>query len=254
MVDFVENGIDYLELVNSIDAKRVMIKEFWSINKSERFYGLRHDVDHDINIALEMAEFEYENDIQATYFLLHTAGYFDYSQEFADKCKKLVELGHDVGLHNNVLTVWLTKGGTIKDIIERPLNFLREKGMEITGTSCHGDPLCYKEKCLNYEIWKEFDKSSVMKDSDMAHNLKIEKVSLGDVGLKYEAYFLKYDAYLSDTGHHWIGTITDERGTMFENAAMQAPQNIGLKVITEFNEMEIGFFHVLLHPIWWVKK
>ena len=247
---FEKGGIDYLEIVNSIDAKRVMIKEFGSINKSERFYCLRHDVDYDINKALELAEYEHENDIRATYFLLHTADYFDYSQEFAGKCKKLVELGHDIGFHNNVLTVWVTGGGSIKEIIEKPLGFMRENGIEVVGTSCHGDSMCYTKRYLNYEVWKEFDEKRVM---GCSHGMP--QLSLGNVGFKYEAYFLDYDAYFSDSGSNWIGIIIDKSSPkMFEKVALYSPQNIGLKVIDEFNEMETGFLQVLLHPIWWGKK
>src|SRR5690606_22479204 len=72
---------------------------------SPDFVALRHDVDYDIDVALEMAHIEHDLGYRSTYYLLHTAPYWN-DAEFIDKSLKLQEYGHEVGLHVNVLAEW----------------------------------------------------------------------------------------------------------------------------------------------------
>ena len=67
--------------------------------------ALRHDIDHDLDLALEMAHHEHERGIQATYFLLHTTDYWN-DPRFAQRCAQLQAYGHEIGLHLNLLTEW----------------------------------------------------------------------------------------------------------------------------------------------------
>jgi hypothetical protein len=64
------------------------------------FFILRHDVDYSTNAALEMAEQESARGIRATYFLLPNGPYYNLlDPEHAGVPRRLVELGHEVGLH-----------------------------------------------------------------------------------------------------------------------------------------------------------
>ena len=67
--------------------------------------ALRHDIDHDLDLALEMAHHEHERGIRATYFLLHTCDYWN-DPRFTQKCAQLQDYGHEIGLHLNLLTEW----------------------------------------------------------------------------------------------------------------------------------------------------
>jgi len=67
---------EYLEFVGSIEAKITTVPY---APQEKRALWIRHDVDKSLDHALRLAEYEYRNNIQSTYFLLHTNDYFDYS-------------------------------------------------------------------------------------------------------------------------------------------------------------------------------
>jgi hypothetical protein len=69
----------------------------------EPFCILRHDVDYSPRAALRLAEQEAGRGIAATYFLLAGTSYYNLlAPEHAGFARRLVELGHEVGLHYDV--------------------------------------------------------------------------------------------------------------------------------------------------------
>ena len=61
---------------------------------------LRHDVDKNVHLALEMARMEHQWGIRATYFfLLRGALYNILESQTADAIRQIFELGHKIGLH-----------------------------------------------------------------------------------------------------------------------------------------------------------
>ncbi|HQN10241.1 MAG TPA: hypothetical protein PK569_21980, partial [Thermoanaerobaculia bacterium] len=61
---------------------------------------LRHDVDHSLRLACEMARVEARNGIRSTYFVqLHSDLYAAATSTGAAMLRELVALGHEVGLH-----------------------------------------------------------------------------------------------------------------------------------------------------------
>ena len=68
-----------------------------------RFFLLRHDIDYSLESALQMAQHEAERGIRATYFLLLSSENYNLlSGEASLFPRKLIELGHEVGLHYDV--------------------------------------------------------------------------------------------------------------------------------------------------------
>lgn len=263
-----QHNISYIDLLKTIDAKFIAMREAKN-NPKERICCLRHDVDNSLDSALIMAELEYKNSISSTYFLLHTAGYFDYSIKLRDACKQLLELGHEVGLHNDAISVWLNTKENIKDIIEKPLNFLRDVGAEIVGTASHGPGNAVSEGFINYIIWKEADTSIHSKASIVEFKIRLEenkayfgnniidRYYLSDFGLLYEACFFKYDAYLADSGSTFVGLETGDeyiklrRESKITNEEVRTSLNFGVGVIDKFNKYEKGLLQCLFHPCWW---
>jgi len=250
------DNIDYVEFLKSLLDKNVDILTFREFvlggKKNKKNILLRHDIDYDVKSAMEIAKIENKLGFRSTFFLLPpgsgTPPYFDYSKKFINKCKKIRGLGHDLGLHNNAFTNYLNTNQDLKAILKKPLDFLRENGIEICGTSCHGDPLCYSEKYYNYEIWKEFDPSK----NEQLNKREIDKVSLNDVGLLYEANFIDYDFYLSDSGGKWRGTVINKKTPKyFESTLARSKENIGIRVVSEFKRADNGVFQILTHPCWW---
>ncbi len=217
--------------------------------------ALRHDVDHDLDLALELAFFEQQHGARASYYLLHTAGYWQ-DPRLIDKCLQLQDLGHEVGLHFNFLTEWLAArvqniGTALREIIAP----LKEAGVKIHGVSTHGDPACYEKGFINYWCFSELrpeDPRTTERDRNAegildsgatrridypnAHSLtrsdgsKLDlwSVSLRDAGFDYEALHIPFDRYYSDSGGHWRYT-----GDPLEQTCDE------------------GRIQVLMHPVHW---
>jgi len=239
------NGENYFDLIRMIDGKHITLEDQASgIVIDRRYYAIRHDVDHDIDHALAFARGEQAEGIKATYFLLPTAPYFDYSERFHDQLLELQEMGHNIGYHTAAITEWINGGkkAEIKDIIMKPLEFLRETGRDIIGTSSHGDPSCHELNYVNFQVWQECRPPASYANPD-----GLVRLSLKDVGLEYETYFLKRHAYLSDSGGRWQGGC-DNLDTHERNPVGDHVRDDVIKV---FNEMEAGMFQLLVHPCWW---
>jgi hypothetical protein len=83
---FVEQGYNITDYPQIIPQKRHLI--------------LRHDVDFDLQRALEMAEFESKCGWRATYFiLLRTEFYNLFSSSGSEAVNRILQLGHQIGLH-----------------------------------------------------------------------------------------------------------------------------------------------------------
>jgi len=66
----------------------------------ERFYILRHDIDYSPRAGLELAELEARRGYRASYFLLMHSRHCNLLEpRYAGLARRLVELGHEVGLH-----------------------------------------------------------------------------------------------------------------------------------------------------------
>lgn len=73
----------------------------WS--EYDRCVILRHDIDYTLDKAVRMAKMEtsiIEGEISATYFVLLTSDFYNvFSKRSLEKIKKIVECGHNIGLH-----------------------------------------------------------------------------------------------------------------------------------------------------------
>ena len=64
---------------------------------------IRHDVDMDLQEAVNLAKIEKEEGIRATYFVLLTSDYYNLlAGDNLKSSKELLELGHEIGLHFDI--------------------------------------------------------------------------------------------------------------------------------------------------------
>jgi hypothetical protein len=139
---------------------------------------LRHDIDFDVEKALEVAEIEAEKQIQSTYFvLLNTSFYNVFSTSVNRKLKKIADVGHEIGLHFDETQYCGFPGE--KDIvknIQKELNLL-EQAVEhpITVVSMH-------------------------RPSKMTLEANI---AIPNVINSYSQIFFKEFKYISDSRHNW---------------------------------------------------
>jgi hypothetical protein len=206
-----KDGTSYIKLIENIDAPMLVLKDVVGQNSTpNKFFCIRHDLDEwrQFDYALSVAKLEYEKNYRTTYsvrYISEQPGYNFFSERVVDGCKTLAGSGHELNLHLDVIKLYMNTKESIRNIIEKPLSFLRSKGLEIKGVSAHGSPENYKHG-FNYEFWKEFDP----KKNEGLEKLSFDKVSLDEFDLSYEAYFLDYDVYLTDSMGKWTGILLNE--------------------------------------------
>lgn len=169
----------YKELCQAIINSKyepLTVKNYLS-HGGEKVIILRHDVDREPKKALMMAQVEKNFGISATYYFRMT------DEVYKPKIiEKIVELGHEVGYHYEVLDK--TNGDFNKAIqmFEEELMQL-QKFYEIKTICMHGNPL---SKWLNRDIWKKYD---------FKH--------YGIIGEPYLSIDYKKVFYITDTGRKW---------------------------------------------------
>jgi hypothetical protein len=201
--------------------------------------GLRHDIDMNPFKALEMAEIEKDVGIRATYFVLPTADYYGYLYRTGlIRCtgldsliKDLYDRGAEIGIHNDMLTAMIDYGFDPLIFNSNEMAFIKSLGIPVSGTASHGSPIA-KKTVPNYQIFSDFAKS----DSILYEEKKypIGKNSLREFGFEYEAYFLDFNNYYSDSGGKW----NDENG--FNGTLSKLEKS-----------MPGDRIQILTHPDWW---
>lgn len=220
---------DYFKYLKHL-GKTVTVKEFFENTHVFNLIALRHDVDHDLDLALELSYWEKEYGIRSTYFLLHSAGYWNDSG-FMEKCLQIQDFGHEIGLHLNVISEWMK--GRLNDVfpyLEELVNQFREAGIRLSGVSTHGDKLCYERQFINYWCFSELRPSDPVKTesgicaegiavNDKNFQIKYPEthrivrndgkafdlwsVSMKRLGIVYDASHVQCDSYFTDTGGGW---------------------------------------------------
>ncbi len=180
--------------------------------------GLRHDVDDRLESAVAFARLEHARGIRATYFVLHTAPYYRHDERFAATLRMLQdELGHEIGWHNDLLTLEHLEGVDTASYLAAELAWLRDVGIDVRGTAAHGSPHCHRLGYHNNYVFSGWDERQ---PGFPAVHVR-RKLDPSVFGLEYEAYHLPYDVYVSDSSF--------ERGkridpTTFDLGALGASQ------------------------------
>lgn len=180
-----------------------------------------------------MAYWEKDRGCSATYFLLHTASYW-HEDRTIEAALQLQDFGHEVGLHVNALGEWAHgKTDDVAETLRAALLRLGEAGVEVTGISSHGDPLCYEMGFSNYWCFRElrppdpavsesglsaegipvddpafrlsYPEGGVVRRRDGA-SFDLWSISMAGLGLQYHAVHVAHDSYFTDTGGRWERT------------------------------------------------
>lgn len=114
---------------------------------SEPFYLLRHDVDLSPDAALVMAELEADLGVRASYFLFVSSPLYNlHSERYCQTPARLVDMGHEVGLHYDI-TVY-NRGLNVGEAYENERRALAAlTGQPVKAIALHnpsladGDPL-----------------------------------------------------------------------------------------------------------------
>ena len=210
-----------------------------TFNNSKVVIGLRHDIDMNPFKALEMANMEKDFRIRATYFVLPTADYYGYifrtglnrSMGLDSLIRELYDTGAEIGIHNDMLTAMISYGFDPLTFNFNELAFINSLGIPVFGTASHGSPIA-KKTVPNYQIFSNYAKG----DSVLYEGKKypIGKHSLRDFGFEYEAYFINFNYYYSESGGKW----NDNNG--FAGTLQKLDKSVPGDRI-----------QILTHPDWW---
>lgn len=97
---------NYRKILNKVSRTHKILSfrdiYFSNNNKKEipkKHVILRHDVEVSVNNALKLAEIDASLGISSTFFLLTSSVYNIFSPITAEQIRKIISLGHDIGLH-----------------------------------------------------------------------------------------------------------------------------------------------------------
>ena len=236
-------------------SKTVTVQELSESPHISDMIALRHDIDYDLDLALEMSYWENQKGIRSTYYLLHSAGYWNDSG-FIEKCLQIQDFGHEIGLHLNILSEWVR--GTVSDaalVLEEMITPLRAAGVRLFGVSSHGDRLCYEHQFINYWCFSELMPSNpISEESELSaegipvkeqqfqirypesHQLirqdgeifNLWSISMKKLGIEYDASHVQHNLYFTDSGGGWYRS--------------EDPMKHHLKS---------GRYQILMHPVCW---
>ncbi len=245
-------GSDDLEALDAIlrQAQAVIpvraLIELPAGQRSPRLVVLRHDTDNDIDNAVRFAEWEAARGYRASYYVLHTDWY--YREGFAGPptryvlraLERIQRLGHEIGLHNNAITVALRTGRDPVEVVSAELEYLRRHGFDVVGTAAHGDALCRTCGYNNGEVFVETPRpehgpaartiACTEAASGRALRTELRPATMASLGLTYEANFIENRHYLTDSHGRW---------------------NRPLEVAAAEFDRRDAFLKFLIHPSWW---
>ncbi|MBK1706880.1 hypothetical protein [Halochromatium glycolicum] len=209
----------------------VTVSEFADAPRRAGLCALRHDVDHDLDAALDMAHREWRAGLRASYYLLPTAAYWSDDPRFSEKVRQLTDYGHEVGLHVNCFAQWAA--GELDDpgaALRNRLKRLRATGVPVRSISAHGDKRCYRHDISNYWGFTELRPSNPFAEENRrtaegpydptgerrlrypaghtlvradGARLPLWSLSMRAHGLDSHAWHTPFDRYFTDTGGDW---------------------------------------------------
>lgn len=190
---------------------------------------LRHDVDNQIAPAVAMAQWEAERGYRSTYFILHTAPYWQTTETLRAALDVIADCGHEIGFHVNAIAEAIRTGLDPLNIATTAVAELRSYGHEIHGVVPHGDPLCYVHHFVNDELFIESPRPKYGAPDRYVAGVKLQPVHRLTLGFDYDPNWLPRAVGVSDSGGSW--------SQPFEKLTAGFPYG--------------GQVHMLLHPEWW---
>jgi hypothetical protein len=269
----------YIELLKTITKKSSIALPLYqfkdTFDSSRIIIGMRHDVDRHPFKALEMSKIEKEFNIYSTYYLLPTDKYYgniDNNYDFIrmycmiDLYKEIFDMGHEIGIHNDLLTVMLEWGKDPKRFNQNELFYFSVNEIDIYGSTSHGSKLAIETNTGNYEIFKEFNKKNFVEYNGKEYPLGIDFMK--NFGFEYEGNYIDHNKFLYDVGGKWTyidysqKVVTNLIYFDFENnesepdKAYYRRDDISFDEVIEIvNDLKPGDRLIILtHPIWWGKE
>lgn len=275
---------DYEQILNAINEKKcVNLPLFEMANYEDTnkvIVGIKHDIDCHPFKALELAEIENRYNIRTTYYILQTAFYYGKLKNNGKFIrynsldalyKKIYDLGNEVGIHNDLLTIMIDWGLEPFEFNKYTIKELNNIGITVYGTSAHGANICHIVKHINYEIFSDFAKCQKIEYQGKTYQIGIN--TLNEFGYSYEAYHIPYNIYISDAGGEFsISKICSDSKDVnlysysiddrinyekvqidTKGVSIHTKNNVSITEIVETikNAQPGDRIVILTHPVWW---
>ena len=170
---------DTLELAKTKGYVFSRMKDYHENIHHSKVIFMRHDADIQVRNALRLAGIEAELEIPATYFFRVHASYNLFSLEHYRTIKRILELGHEAGLHYEADFAELVNEQD-KDMFQREKQMLELiTGEKVLGMTQH-----------------EFARRSRPFNEKSLHELDLEYMG-------YSSQFFTDIKYISDSGGRW---------------------------------------------------
>lgn len=167
----------YIEILKSLKTNYV-VSQYHNYIKDQKFAILRHDIDFSPQRALRIANVEFQEGIQSTYFIhIHSEFYNVFEENIYHIILNIIALGHDIGIHFDTHFYSIDS----KDSIVSNLNFEKELLEKLFATSI---------KSFSFHNTNPFILSC--QDHDYAGLINT-----------YSSYFQKEVTYCSDSNGYW---------------------------------------------------
>jgi hypothetical protein len=226
----------------------VPLKDFRSASAERVVVGLRHDVDLRLANALDMARLERLHGLPATYFVLHTAPYYGsvkrgeakHDPDLIHNLRLLQDLGHEVGWHNDLVTLQYVYNIEPRTYLTQELAWLRGHGINVRGSASHGSYWCHSLGFHNNYFFADLEEAAPSRPNadtiEAPGRPKVIKGTLAEFDFEYEAYHL-------DNTHYFSDARFDTRGRRWHPDAL------------DLDELQPGDKAIILtHPDHWARS
>lgn len=174
----------YRDLLQSLNQHGYVVSSYHNWMETSRCAILRHDIDNDIEKALELAKVEKELGVTSTYFVLVSSDFYNVFSSKSEKLlKEILACGHDIGLHFDEVRYPEIK--TPEDAKER---------------------IAEESKLLSLAIGQKVDTVSMHRPSKMMLEADLE---IPGIINSYSQAFFKGFKYLSDSRRRWREPVED---------------------------------------------
>ena len=261
------NGVDFVgDLLDLIDLPCIRMHEV-ATHPDPALY-IRHDVDHSIDKAIMIGRVELATGYTSTYFLLTPGAYKDrnyygtidrrgrieHDSDLADKCRRLIDLGHDLGFHNDLVALSLKTGRPADEILREEVEWFDSRGLHLRGMAAHGNPLCRELSFNNRELFSGCIRKGWEPGRTIRHEgreVVLHSLAMEDFGLEYEAYSLPRDSRISESGGRWGGRVAGERVPREDLAESFDIDRFRAIAASAVASNGVRFMSVMTHPIYW---
>lgn len=115
----------YINMLNLLKESEYEFCKYGEYSDKENIVILRHDIDMDLEKALELAKLEHQNRVSSTYFVLLCTDFYNiFSKKSNDILTEIISLGHDIGLHFDELKYNCKSVEEVKNMIKKEVKII----------------------------------------------------------------------------------------------------------------------------------